>query len=391
MKIVCSTNMPYAEEAFSTLGDTVLKDGRSITAKDVRDADLLIIRSTTKVDADLLKNSSVRFIGTGTIGIDHMDIPLLEKNGITWCGSPGCNANSVAEYIVSSLLALDNRHELTLAGETIGIIGVGNVGSLVAQKAKALGMNVLLNDPPRQRSAGERAQGTEDAGRKIEAFVELDELLHDSHFVTMHVPLTDNGDFPTRQMANDEFFHKMRPGTIFINSARGAVMNTDALLAAMDEGLVSHAIIDTWENEPKIRKDLLDHVDIGTPHIAGYSFDGKVMGTLMVYKEACRFLGQKPTWSPDALLPEPPVPAINIDVSSMTDEQALWKIVQQVYNVEVDEAALRAKPGNFDQLRRDYYERREFRFTTVKARNASDNLLGKLTSIGFTVPKAVRR
>jgi erythronate-4-phosphate dehydrogenase len=236
-------------------------------------------------------------------------------------------------------------------------------------------MRILLNDPPRQK--------TEDRGQRSEVFVELDELLHESNIVTMHVPLTDNNGHPTLQMANNEFFHKMRPGTIFINSSRGAVMNTDALLTSMDEGLVSHAIIDTWEDEPNISQDLLDHADIGTPHIAGYSFDGKVEGTVMVYREACEFLGQDPIWTPDALLPEPAVPEINIDASGMTDEEALWKIVQQVYNVQIDDTALRANPKNFDQLRRDYHTRREFRFTKVNAQNASDKLLAKISAIGF--------
>lgn len=377
MKILCSSNMPYVEEAFSTLGDTVLKDGRAITAKDMQNADIMAIRSTTKINAANLQNSNVKFVGTATIGTDHMDIPLLEERGIKWCYSPGCNANSVAEYITSSLLALDNRHDLSLEGETIGIVGVGNVGSLVAAKAKALGMTVLLNDPPRQRAESEK-QTTDDK------FVSLEELLHEANIVTMHVPLTDKGDDPTLQMANEEFFHKMRPGTIFINSARGPVMSTDSLLASMDEGLVSHAIIDTWENEPKIRTDLLDHIDLGTPHIAGYSFDGKVMGTVMVYREACRFLGVEPTWSPDALLPAPAVPEITIDVEGMTEEAALWQIVQQVYNAEGDDAALRRNSNSFDQLRREYHRRREFRFTNVKALNASTRLMDKITGLGFT-------
>jgi erythronate-4-phosphate dehydrogenase len=201
----------------------------------------------------------------------------------------------------------------------------------------------------------------------------------------MHVPLADNNGYPAHQMANDKFFHNMQPGTIFINSARGGVMNTSALLAAIDEGLVSHAIIDTWENEPDISRKLLDQVDIGTPHIAGYSFEGKVMGTLMVYREACKFLGVEPDWSPDALLPEPAVPEINIDVADISEEEALWKIVKQVYNVQIDDAALRSNPGSFDQLRRDYHTRREFRFTKVNAENASPKLLNKIKALGFSV------
>lgn len=381
MKIVCSANLAYAEEAFSTLGETVIKDGRSITARDVKDADLLVIRSTTKVSADFLQNSSLKFVGTATIGTDHMDIPYMEEKGIKWCYAPGCNANSVAEYITAALLEMANKHHISLSGLTVGIIGVGNVGKLVMKKVHALGMNVLLNDPPRQRQ-----QPTESGQRSAEPrFIELDWLLEHSDVVTMHVPLSMGGQDATYQMAGNEFFHKMRPGTIFINSARGAVMNTDALLGVMEEGIVSHAVIDTWENEPKIRTDILDHIDMGTPHIAGYSFDGKVAGTVMVYRQACEFLGVEPTWTPDTLLPLPEVPTVEIDPTGQQDEEALWNIVRSVYDIERDDSTLRKDPLGFDNMRRKYPVRREFRFTRVIAEGASENLRQKIAGIGFSL------
>lgn len=364
--------MPFAEEAFSTLGETIIKEGRKISADDVSDVDILAIRSTTDVSQDLLQDSSVKFVGTATIGTDHMDIAYMENAGIKWCFAPGCNANSVSEYVTSALLSLAYHHDLRLDGQTIGIIGVGNVGKLVAEKAKAMGMNVLLNDPPRQ----EAENNTSD-------FVALDDLLAEADIITTHVPLVKEGKYPTYHLADSTFFHKMKPGTIFLNCARGAIVYTKAMLSAMDEGIVSHAVVDTWEGEPKINKDLLHHVDIGTPHIAGHSFEGKVMGTVMVYREACRFLGVEPVWTPDNLMPEPLVPNIEIDATDMTDEDALWNAVQLVYNVELDDKAFRAVPGKFDKLRREYPMRREFRFTNVSTINASRQLQGKIAALGF--------
>ncbi|MFC1453356.1 4-phosphoerythronate dehydrogenase [Verrucomicrobiota bacterium] len=295
MKIVCAANMPYAREAFSTLGCPVVLDGRAIAANDVRDAEVLAIRSTTRADRALLDGSAVRFVGTATIGTDHMDISYFERAGIRWCYSPGCNANSVAEYVAAALLSLADRHGFGLRGKTMGVIGVGNVGSLVAEKARTLGLRVLPNDPPRAAREGTALP-----------WVSLDRVLAESDIVTLHVPLSREGPDATFHMAGREFFHRLKPGAVFLNCARGAVVETDALIEALVGGIVSHAVIDTWEGEPEYRTELLDRVDIGTPHIAGHSFEGKVMGTVMVYREVCRFLGLEPTWSPEALLPPPP-------------------------------------------------------------------------------------
>lgn len=385
MKIVCATNMPFAREAFGTLGDTRVVEGRAIAPADVRNAGILAIRSTTRVDRSLLDGSTVRFVGTATIGTDHMDIPYLEKHGIRWCHAPGCNANSVSEYLTSALLCLAARHNITLQGKTIGVIGVGNVGSLVVKKAEALGMRVLQNDPPRERLE----TGAGGSGQ----FVPLDDVLSAADVVTLHVPLSDGGLDATRHMAGAEFFGRMRPGGIFINAARGATTDTDALLRAMDAGIVRHAVLDTWEGEPRYRTDILGRADLGTPHIAGHSFEGKFMGTVMVYREVCRFLGVVPSWSPDALLPEPPVPAVEVDAARRRDEDVLWKLVRQVYDIEDDDRRLRNTAGGdeasraeaFDRLRKDYPMRREFRFTRVSLKNAQPRLLQKVSGLGFLV------
>lgn len=399
MKIVCCSNMPFVAEAFATLGETVLKDGRAIGAADVRDAELLAVRSTTRVDRRLLTGSRVKFAGTATIGTDHMDIPWLERQGIGWCYAPGCNANSVSEYVTAALLCLAGRHGLTLKDKTIGIIGVGNVGRRVVDKAVALGMRVLVNDPPRQRAGESRHVSLADPQMAFD-FTDVDQICREADIVTFHVPLTRDGRDRTLHLANADFFARLKPGAILINGARGPVVDSDALLAAMDQGVVRHTVLDTWEHEPDYRRDLLGRVDIGTPHIAGHSFEGKVAGTEMVYRAACRFMGVDPVWTPDALMPEPEVPYLDITARGRKDEAVLGDIVRAIYDIEADDHALRAsaatrgtaapadadKPAHaaaFDLLRKRYPIRREFRFTRVKISDPSASLLTSVRLLGF--------
>jgi len=379
-KILCSTSLPFAHEAFTTLGDVVLKEPRAITADDVRDVDILAVRSTTRVDEALLADSAVRFVGTATIGTDHMDLGYFERRGIAWCYAPGCNANSVAEYVTAALLCLADRNGLALADKTIGVIGVGNVGSRVVPKAQALGMNVLLNDPPRERAEG--------AGAPV--FRSLPEVLAQSDIVTLHVPLTREGPDATWHMADEAFFAALKPGAILLNSARGAVLRTDALLGALSDGTVAHAVIDTWEGEPAHRPGLLERVALGTPHIAGYSFEGRVNGTVQVYREACRFLGVEPTWTPDALMPEAPVPVVALDATIQGPlEAALHAAVSRIYDIEADDRRLRdscvddeaARGTAFDRLRKQYPVRREF--ASAEVRGECPELLECLRDLGF--------
>ncbi len=381
MKIVCCSNMPFAREAFGTLGDTVIAPDNGITADHIRDADILAIRSATKVNRALIEGSRVKFVGTATIGFDHMDTACLEERGIRWCAAPGCNANSVSEYIVSALLCLARRHNLQLAGKTMGIVGVGNVGNLVLRKARALGMRTLANDPPRAR-AGETCEG---------GFVSLDTLRAESDIVTMHVPLTKAGPDRTSGMVNTDFLRKMKPGVIFINAARGGIMDTSAVLDAIRRKAVAHAVIDTWQDEPKFSRELLNAVDLGTPHIAGHSFEGKVWGTYLVYKEACRFLGKTPAWTPEPLLPPPLVPRVELDARGHDEEDVLWQLVSRIYDVREDDRRLRAADSpdpeqrgkHFSELRLNYPVRREFRFTEARVANAGAALLSKVAGLGF--------
>jgi len=382
MKIVCSGNMPFALEAFSTIGKTTVVSTRAINADDLRDADILAIRSTTLVNSELIEGSRVRFVGTATIGFDHIDTSYLNKRKIPWCSAAGCNANSVAEYVVSALLCLARRHGFQLSRKIIGIIGVGHVGVLVAEKVRALGMTVMLNDPPRQR-----AEGTIPI-----PFVSLDTLLRKADVITMHVPLGGEAPEATYHMANRKFFGNMKPGALFINSARGRVVDVDALLEAIDQSIVAHAVIDTWDPEPAYPQKLLERVDLATPHIAGHSFEGKVTGTLLVYREACRFLGLQPTWTPEPLMPPPVVPRLVVDRSAFeNDEETLWNIVSQVYNVEQDDQRLRSfksvdpaqRAAHFEKLRREYPVRREFRYTRVHLKGASKSLASTVANLGF--------
>jgi erythronate-4-phosphate dehydrogenase len=382
--------MPLAREAFETLGEVEVMDGRALRAADVRDADILAIRSTTRVDRALLEGSRVRFVGTATIGTDHMDTAYLDAAGIRWCGAPGCNANSVAEYVAAALLCLAVRRGFTLSGMTLGIVGVGNVGSRVAEKAAALGLRVLPCDPPRRRAGAAGGALWGDPAQ----FVPLDRLLAGADAVTLHVPLTSGGPDATRHMAGGAFFARARRGVVFLNTARGAVADSAALLRAMDSGAVARAVVDTCEGEPVIRDDLLRRADIATPHIAGHSFDGKVAGTVAVYREACRFLGTPPAWSAEPLLPAPPVPLLDLDPAGRGDQETLQEAVGRVYDIEADDRRLRqclsldgaGRAKHFDALRRDYPQRREFRYTAVRlAGSERPGLAAALSALGFRV------
>ncbi|MCX6992558.1 MAG: 4-phosphoerythronate dehydrogenase PdxB [Kiritimatiellaeota bacterium] len=383
MKIVCSTNIPYAEEAFRPLGDLTILAPQEITAARVRDADVLVIRSTLRANRALLEGSRVRFVGTATIGTDHLDQAYLNQAGITWCAAPGCNANSVSEYVTTALLCLGQRHGFTLEGKTIGVVGIGNVGRLVVQKAQALGLRVLQNDPPRR------------AAENNPIFLPLEQLLAEADILTLHVPLTKTGPYPTWHLADRRLFERLKPGIVWLNAARGAAMDSDAFLEARANGRMACAVLDTWEGEPAFRTDVLAKADIATPHIAGHSFEGKVMGTVMMYQAVCRFLGIEPTWTPEGLLPPPIVPEIRLDPAGLSEEAALWRIVRPVYDIEADDQCLRAgaaadpktRGKHFEQLRKNYPIRREFRFTRVVLPQGYLRLEAKIRDLGFMLAK----
>jgi erythronate-4-phosphate dehydrogenase len=373
MKTVVAETVLLGREAFETLGEVMVIPDRQIGPEHLKDADALIIRSKTKVTPELIEGSAVRFIGTATAGFEHIDFQTLEKNGIGWCAAPGCNADSVADYMTAALLTLHMKHGVELEGRTLGIIGVGQVGSRVAKRAEALGLRVFLNDPPRAAKEG-------DAG-----FQGLEVLLAESDFVTLHVPLIKEKPWPTLRMADCRFFEQMKRGAVFINASRGKVLDSDALLHAKTNGLVSHAVLDVWDPEPAIRADVLAVATIGTPHIAGHSFEGKLNGTIQAYREACHFFETAPVWEPAPLLPAVTVPELKLDSIGKSDLEVLAEAVAAVYDIGVDRLSVE-DIGRFDKLRAHYRVRREFKNTTVSLSEHRPGLLKRLAAAGFAVP-----
>lgn len=379
MKIVCAETVLLGHEAFSHAGKTVVVPDREITHDHLHDADALIVRSKTKITRELLEHTPVKFVGTATAGTDHMDTQWLESKGIYWCAAPGCNANSVSEYLVAALLVLGRRHGFDLDGKTIGVVGCGNVGSRVARKCRGMGMNVLRNDPPLAAVSADPD------------FMPLEAMLPECDIVTLHVPLVKHKPWPTERMANYLFFEQLKPGAIFINAARGSVCDYDALLAARQGGAVSRTIIDVWNPEPVFRTDVLKLTDIATPHIAGHSYEGKLNGTVACHNELCNFFEIHKHWNVADSLPEPDIPNLEIDCTGRDDDEVLHEIIKQVYNIETDDTHIREaavpceidRARNFDALRKNYRTRREFMNTKVSAGNASEKLKQKIRALGF--------
>lgn len=377
MRIVADENIPYVREAFGRLGDVDTLPGRGMTREALTDAELLLVRSVTRVDAALLDGTPVRFVATATIGEDHIDRAWLASRGIGFSSAPGCNAESVADYMSAALLALAERHGLDLAAMSAGVVGVGNVGFRVAKRLQALGMRVVLNDPPLAEETGDPR------------YRPLEEAL-DCDLVTLHVPLEKAGPHPTHHLVDGDFIARMRPGAIFCNTARGGVARTEALLAARDSGRLRALVLDVWEREPTPDNALVPLADIATPHIAGYSFDGKVNGTRQIHAAACAFLGVDDPWDPDPLLPPPDVPEWTVDPD---DPGGIHGVVRAVYDILRDDAAFRellALPSTeqgpfFDRLRKTYPRRREFSRTRVRLARPDARVAGMIAGLGFPV------
>lgn len=378
--ILADENIPFAREAFGTLGEVRLRHGRAIAAADLQDVDLLVVRSITTVDRALLTGTRVRFVGTATSGSDHVNIPELARLGITCYAALGCNANAVAEYMTAAWLTVAQRTGRRLRGLRAGVVGVGHVGSLVVEKARALGMELVLNDPPKARESGS------------DAYRPLTELA-DCDIVTLHTPLTVDGPHPTYRLIGEPFLSRLEPGAWLCSAGRGGVVDEAALHAALDARRLGACILDVWDGEPAIDGRLLARADIATPHIAGYSLEGKLNGTGMVYQAACRFLGVAPSWSAEAAAPPTNVPHVTKVAGGRPDQDTLADIVTAVYPVLRDDEALRAtaalepaaRARAFDDLRKTYPTRREFRHTTVSAPGASAALCGSLRALQFRI------
>jgi len=377
VKILADENIPFAREAFGTLGEVVLAPGRAITREMLREADALVVRSVTRVDAALLEGTPVRFVGTCTIGEDHVDRGWLRRAGIAFSSAPGCNANSVGEYVAAVLLELAEKYNLVLDTLRLGIIGVGNAGGKVLEKATALGLSCVLHDPPLAAATGHPR------------YRPLEEL-RDCHIFSFHVPLEKSGAHPTHHLVNEDFLAKLWRRPILINTSRGAVVDNQALKAVLRRGRLRAAVLDVWENEPTPDPELLELVDIATPHIAGYSYDGKINGTVQVYQALCRFLGLAPEWTPEGLLPPPPHPELHLDPAA---PGAMRSAVHTVYDIMADDRALREllhlppeqHARHFDQLRKHYPQRREFHNTTVRLSASAPVMARCMQEMGFVV------
>lgn len=365
MKIVCDDKIPFLKGVFEPYAQVVYLPGAKTTAADVRDADAIVTRTRTKCDESLLAGSKVRMIATATIGFDHIDTEWCESHGISWTNAPGCNSGSVCQYIASVLVSLFEE----LKGKTLGIIGVGHVGSKVEALARTLGMNVLLNDPPRAKAEGP------------EGFVSLEELLECSDIVTLHVPLASD----TYHLIDSKALAKMNSNQILINSSRGEVVDGDALKTALKEKRLRGAVLDVWEHEPDIDPELLELVNIATPHIAGYSADGKAAGTVASVRAVAHALGIKELYDWNVSdIPGGGEFSIYGHWSKSTEE-ILREAILHTYDVSGDCAALRGDIGAFESLRSNYPIRREFEAFSLNLTDASGESIRILTELGFVI------
>lgn len=377
LRLLVDDQIPFAQQAFAEFGEVRLVPGRAITRAMLRDVDLLLVRSVTPVNAALLDGTSVRFVGTATTGVDHVDADYLRRRGIGYASAAGSNANSVAEYVVAAILQYVCEKQLRFADLTIGIVGVGKVGSRVIRFAQALGLHVLENDPPRQRAESSAT------------FLPLDQLMQ-ADIISLHTPLTMTGEDATLHLFDAQRLPQMKSGSLLINTARGGVVETAALQDALARGQLT-AYLDVWENEPEIDGELLKHVGLGTPHIAGYSYDGKTNGTHQIYEGLCQFLDRRPHWQPEEL-PRPGQTTIGIEKPS-TLEENLRQAVSTAYDIVADSQRLKlATPYSrqergryFDELRANYPIRREFSSYKIVANDLDEGVTAILRALGFNI------
>ncbi|MDX7999550.1 4-phosphoerythronate dehydrogenase PdxB [Xenorhabdus sp. Reich] len=378
MKILVDENMPYAEQLFQQLGEVQAIPGRPVPEGVLEHAKAFMVRSVTKVNESLLQGSSVKFVGTATAGMDHVDQKWLSQAGIGFSAAPGCNAIAVVEYVFSALMLLAEQDQFQLKDKTVGIIGVGNVGGRLAERLAALGVKTLLCDPPRA-----------DRGDEGE-FWPLDKLVKEADILTFHTPLNPSGPYQTYHLADAELLSALPDNRILINASRGEVVDNQALLSILQCGKKSgekrgkklRVVLDVWEPEPNLSLPLLDLVDIGTPHIAGYTLEGKARGTTQVFEAYCEFLGQPRKTELSELLPASDFS--QIIVQGEVTESILKRLIHLVYDVRRDDAPLRqvaGQEGAFDRLRKEYPERREWSSLTVYCDSEKSAQL--LSRIGF--------
>jgi erythronate-4-phosphate dehydrogenase len=388
LRILADENIALVREAFSVLGEVRLVPGRAITPALVRDADVLLVRSVTRVDGALIAGSRLRFVGSATIGTDHVDAAALAAAGIPFHYAPGSNAESVVEYVLAALLAVAAGTDEPLRGRRVGIVGCGHIGGRLAARLPALGMDVLRNDPP-------LAEAAERAGRRHE-YVTLERVLEECDVITLHVPLTSGTRHPTHHLIDAAALARLRPGTWLVNTSRGAVVHGRALLDAFERGAPGAAILDVWEHEPVPDPRLIARCALATPHIAGYSWDGKVAGTRMLYDALVNELGLESAW-PGATVDSAPGALARPDLAPpdgpLGETRWLHALVRQLYDVAGDDARMRtlldlpaaARADAFHELRRRYPRRRAFAACTLDAAAVPDALRAAVSS-GLGIP-----
>jgi erythronate-4-phosphate dehydrogenase len=354
VKIIADENIPQVRQAFKDLGEVVLLPGRDIKRQHLLDCECLLVRTVTSIDADLLQDTPVEFVGTATIGTDHVDLEYLKNNDIAFSNAVGCNAEAASEYVVSGLFALSENYDFDPFSLKAGIIGYGNVGSRVHQKLQVLGIDTLLNDPP-----------LEAAKTSTQSFVDLETIVSECNFITLHVPLTRTGIHPTYHLFDQSRLNKLKQNGLLMNAARGPVIDNAALLNVIDARPDLVVFLDTWENEPYISRVLLDKVALATPHIAGYSVEGRLRGTQIILDAACEFFSKTSSWQLSQLLPN----TIKMEAFNSASDLEFWqKLFRNHHDIAQDHLVLTQTrhldrtdfARHFESLRRVYEQRFEY-------------------------------
>lgn len=376
MLIVADENIPLIEAFFAPFGEIRRLPGRQITRADVHDADVLLVRSVTKVDRDLLEGSAVRFVGTCTIGTDHLALDYFQEVGIQWSNAPGCNARGVVDYVLGSLLTLAEIEGADLSQRTYGVVGAGEVGARLVKVLRELGWNVRVCDPPRQAAEGGD-------------YVSLEQIIEQCDVLSLHTPLSKTGDFATWHLLDKARLNQLKKGTWLINASRGPVVDNAALRDVLNEREDLQAVLDVWEGEPTVDIELADLCVLATPHIAGYSLDGKQRGTAQVYQALCEFVGQPETVALADLLPAPWLAKVELNASS-DPAWALAMLCRGVYDPRRDDADFRRSLSGtvaqqrlaFDALRKHYPVRREIEGLAVHIQGESPALGQLVKALG---------
>ena len=384
MKIISDQQIPHVAKAFSEFAEVTLCSGREINTEKIHDSDVLLVRSVTVVNAKLLEGTQVKFVATVTSGQNHIDLDYLQSKNIGFAHARGSNARSVAEYVLSSLFVMADQYDFKFKDKTVGVIGCGEVGSCVVELFGEMGVKIIINDPPLK-------DAIENDSENCKKYHDLQELLS-ADIITLHVPLTEDGAYPTKNLVDTEFLSQLNDDVILMNTARGGVINE----AVLKDHLACHedmkVVLDVWENEPDIDLDLLAQIDIGTPHIAGYSTDGKIHATEMIFNSICEFFKLDNKWNPVVELQAANSLELPLD-SDLDDQDAIQMAILASYDVRSDSVSLRHLPEidveqrshYFDELRNNYPVRREFPATMFHLPENRKTLAGKLKQLGFNV------